>query len=127
MNWRAGFEQLVDSAGIDFGQYTFHSTIVRDLDINWKTFVDGFQECYHCEIVHPGLARDFKLAAYKVDTFKNYCRHHCERKDERKDSNASSSGSSDGMWLFVLPNLGLNCYSVVRIWDWLFIIIKINY
>jgi phenylpropionate dioxygenase-like ring-hydroxylating dioxygenase large terminal subunit len=29
---------------------------------NWKTFVDGFQECYHCATGHPTtLPKDFQL------------------------------------------------------------------
>lgn len=32
---------------------------------NWKTFVDGFQECYHCATGHPTtLPKDFQLDQY---------------------------------------------------------------
>ncbi len=37
---------MLDGGGFDFGAYRFHSTIVKELDFNWKTFVDGFQEVF---------------------------------------------------------------------------------
>jgi hypothetical protein len=34
-------------------------------EYNWKTFVDGFQECYHCASAHPTtLPKDFDLKAF---------------------------------------------------------------
>jgi hypothetical protein len=36
-------------------------------NFNWKTFVDGFQECYHCATGHPTtLPKDFDLKAFYV-------------------------------------------------------------
>ena len=36
-------------------------------EYNWKTFVDGFQECYHCASAHPTtLPKDFDLKAFYV-------------------------------------------------------------
>lgn len=38
-------------------------------NFNWKTFADGFQECYHCRIAHPStLAKDFSLHELYIRT-----------------------------------------------------------
>lgn len=73
-------------------------------NFNWKTWVDGFQECYHCLTIHPIFNRDFYLKNYQIDNKNNYSVHSCERKK------SSQSGSSEGFWLWLFPNFGLPCY-----------------
>src|ERR1700761_6425341 len=44
--------------------HTWNSS-VAGTEFNWKTFVDGFQECYHCQTGHPTtLPKDFALDQY---------------------------------------------------------------
>lgn len=46
--------------------HTWHSSS-SGTEYNWKTFVDGFQECYHCASAHPTtLPKDFDLKAFYV-------------------------------------------------------------
>ncbi len=76
-------------------------------NFNWKTWVDGFQECYHCHTIHPIFNRDFYLKNYQIENKTNYSVHSCERK------NNSQSGTNAGLWLWLYPNLGLPCYEKV--------------
>ncbi|KAF9520357.1 hypothetical protein BS47DRAFT_1387388 [Hydnum rufescens UP504] len=41
----------------------------------WKTLIDGYQECYHCQIAHPGFAKSLALETYTVAPKTNYARH----------------------------------------------------
>lgn len=104
----------------DFGSFSYHTEYTWDGSFNWKCFVDGYSECYHCAIGHPALAKDFILDSYKVTCHPGWMRHSVDRKPANdapkpgkqtaKDSKASS-GSADGAWLFFFPNLALNIYS----------------
>ena len=89
-----------------FGEYRHHARVVREGAFNWKTWVDGFQECYHCPSIHPIFNKDFALAKYRVENRERYAVHSCERKAE----SASPSGRREGLWLWLFPNLGLPCY-----------------
>jgi phenylpropionate dioxygenase-like ring-hydroxylating dioxygenase large terminal subunit len=97
----------------DFGGFTYHTEYAWNGDFNWKTFVDGFQECLHCKGTHASLARDYKMDSYKVTCHDGWARHSVERKDSPASLKAEqpSSGTADGAWLFILPNLMLNIYS----------------
>ena len=71
---------------------------------NWKVWMDGYQECYHCPTIHPILSKDFALRKYQIENKERYSIHSCERKGE------SALGTFQGLWLWVYPNLGLPCY-----------------
>jgi choline monooxygenase len=87
-----------------FSDYTFHTQVVREGAFNWKTWVDGYQECYHCPTIHPIFNKDFVLKRYHVENKQGYAVHSCERKVPSK------SGAAEGLWLWVYPNLGMPCY-----------------
>jgi phenylpropionate dioxygenase-like ring-hydroxylating dioxygenase large terminal subunit len=56
---------------------------------NWKTFADGFQECYHCATGHPTtLPKDFSLSDYYLRQGHGASRHFLPpaRKDEFAES-----------------------------------------
>ncbi|KAI9021841.1 putative phenylpropionate dioxygenase [Hyaloraphidium curvatum] len=134
---------------VNFEDYKFHMEYTMEGDFNWKTLMDGYQECYHCPVAHPGLAKDYNTATYTVTNGSHYSRHRCDRSeaekakaapapaaassepvsalgglmrtfgfgssgqkaDEKKEVPAESSGDMDGLWLYLWPNTGLNCYS----------------
>jgi choline monooxygenase len=101
------FNQLtatIEQSQYVLANYKFHSKIVRRGKFNWKVWMDGYQECYHCMTIHPIFTRDFALQKYKVENYELFAVHSCERKTE------SSSGSADGLWLWVYPNLGMPIY-----------------
>jgi phenylpropionate dioxygenase-like ring-hydroxylating dioxygenase large terminal subunit len=101
------FEQLtstMDSADCPLESYDFHSKLIREGNFNWKVWVDGFQECYHCMTIHPIFNKDFALQKYKVENCERFSIHSCERRAN------SQSGAFNGLWLWIFPNLGLPCY-----------------
>ena len=38
--------------------FVFHNEITFDVNANWKTYVDNYQEGYHIPLIHPQLNRD---------------------------------------------------------------------
>lgn len=98
------FVATVDSSGYAFADYVMHSKISREGEFNWKTWIDGYQECYHCPTIHPLFNRDFALNRYQVATHDGMARHSCQRR------NSSETGKDQGLWLWLYPNLGLPCY-----------------
>jgi phenylpropionate dioxygenase-like ring-hydroxylating dioxygenase large terminal subunit len=98
------FIETIEAAKYPFDQFQLHSKISREGNFNWKAWVDGYQECYHCPTVHPIFNRDFHLQRYKIENSDRYSRHSCERKA------GSESGEEQGLWLWLYPNLGLPCY-----------------
>ncbi len=48
-------EQIVAPYGAD--KLRVHETHEYDIEANWKTIVENYQECYHCSMIHPELCR----------------------------------------------------------------------
>lgn len=96
--------EVIDNSDCNFSDYVYHSKMSRIGAFNWKTFVDGYQECYHCPTIHPVFNRDFLLHQYKVDNHELFSLHSCSRKVE------SQSGGFSGLWLWAYPNLGMPVY-----------------
>lgn len=99
--------QEMDTAKFKIEGYQFHSQIIREGNFNWKTWVEGFQECYHCPTIHAGFNKDFELSKYRVMNIDHFSVHQCPRKEK------SSTGSFEGLWLWLFPNCGLPCYENV--------------
>ncbi len=85
-------------------EYTARAEMRKEGEFNWKIWMDGFQECYHCMTIHPILMKDFSLKDYQIANLDGFSRHSCRRKNESK------MGGFEGLWLWVYPNLGLPCY-----------------
>ena len=101
------FGQLIaamDSDNSPLEAYSFHSKVTREGSFNWKVWIEGYQECYHCVTIHPIFKRDFLIGKYKVENYDRFSRHSCQRKAQ------SESGQFDGLWLWVYPNLCFPCY-----------------
>lgn len=94
----------ISRSGFDMNHYTSQTTMKNGGQFNWKIWVDGFQECYHCPTTHPVFNRDFHLSSYRVENKDGYSVHSCDRKVH------SVSGEFQGLWLWVYPNLGMPCY-----------------
>lgn len=104
---KAGILSEMDSAKFNIEHYRYHSQIVREGNFNWKLWIEGFQECYHCPTVHPVFNKDFHLSKYEVHNKDHFSVHTCPRREP------SSSGSFEGLWLWMFPNCGLPCYEKV--------------
>ncbi len=85
-------------------KYNVYESMEKEGEFNWKIWLDGFQECYHCMTIHPLFNKDFLLRSYKIENKVKYSVHSCERK------NASNMGEFLGLWFWYYPNLGLPCY-----------------
>lgn len=94
----------IDASEFNLEDYRVHSKMNRTGDFNWKVWVEGYQECYHCSLIHPAFGRDFQLEKYEVENRDQFSVHSAPRKTE------SASGAKDGLWLFIFPNLGLPIY-----------------
>ncbi|KAL7007345.1 hypothetical protein EMMF5_003184 [Cystobasidiomycetes sp. EMM_F5] len=69
---------------------------------NWKTLIDGYCECYHCTVGHPGFAKSLDLGNYNVTNLTNYARHRVP--------NANGSSPDDGnppTFTYTFPNTGV--------------------
>lgn len=135
--WFSGLNSELNE--FDFSDYEYHMSYELNGDFNWKTLMDGYQECYHCPTAHPGLNSAFKMETYKVVPKTRYCRHYAEiYKDEvsvEEDNNdpdeesswfgfgkkkaqpksekkkTNPGGEFNGLWVYLYPNNGVNCYS----------------
>lgn len=136
--WYKGLSSELDE--FDFTDYEYHMSYELDGQFNWKTLMDGYQECYHCPTAHPGLNSAFKMETYKVVPKTRYCRHYAEIVKEEvaietdeKDADEESSwfgfgkkkpqpqkpaetkknpgGDFNGLWVYLYPTNGINCYS----------------
>ncbi|KAF5209152.1 hypothetical protein E0198_004428 [Clavispora lusitaniae] len=136
-DWFVGLEKEMEE--FDFSDYEYHFSYELDGQFNWKTLMDGYQECYHCPTAHPGLNSAFKMETYKVVPKGKYCRHYAEIvkeevaiEDNDKDVDEESSwfgfgkkkapekpvekkknpgGEFNGLWVYLFPSNGVNCYS----------------
>lgn len=123
----------------DFSDYEYHMSYQLDGKFNWKTLMDGYQECYHCPTAHPGLSKAFKMPTYKVVPKERWCRHYAQLikpaepapeptpqksssgwfgfgKEEapvepKKKATTNAGGEFDGLWMYLFPSNGINCYS----------------
>lgn len=104
-SWYSSLE--LESSVFDFTEYQYYKTYHLNGDFNWKTIVDGYQECYHCPTAHPGLSKAFSLPTYKIVPRNMWCRHFAESKTTGQEG----LGEFDGLWMFMFPCTGVNCYS----------------
>ncbi len=132
--WFVGMENEMNE--YDFSDYEYHMSYQLDGKFNWKTLMDGYQECYHCPTTHPGLNTAFKMNTYNVQPKTNYCRHFAQvvRPEPKKitkkvestdwlgrktiveevvevEAPKNTGGDTDGMWMYAFPSNGINCYS----------------
>ncbi|KAL5526169.1 hypothetical protein ACEPAG_7507 [Sanghuangporus baumii] len=54
-------------------------------NFNWKVMTDGYQECYHCTIAHPGFAQSLDLKQYTVEPLSNSARHYAPKKSNPEE------------------------------------------
>ncbi|KAH7134508.1 hypothetical protein B0J13DRAFT_507053 [Dactylonectria estremocensis] len=92
-----GLEDLVSN--IDCTQLTPRRCLTYPGSYNWKTMVDGYQECLHCAYVHPAFSKIYSPVTYQVLINHNYCQHIAE-----------SSKPNDGLFIYMFPNSTIALY-----------------
>lgn len=75
----------------------------HDLRCNWKTYVENYLEGYHIGCVHPALATDMDMDAYRVTVTGDMALQEVRPRDGATDANA-------GLWAWLWPNLAVNVY-----------------
>ncbi|KAG8778201.1 hypothetical protein FRC12_025113 [Ceratobasidium sp. 428] len=82
---------------------------------NWKTLMDGYQECYHCTIAHPGFAKSLSLDTYKVTPKSNFARHTADNSTKATAVQPKGAGPDDAppTFTFVFPSCGVTVTDVM--------------
>lgn len=63
-----GMEDKPRMKQFDFsGGYSFDHVWDMDLDANWKSVMENYNECYHCPTSHPLIAGVSDLTKYRVE------------------------------------------------------------
>ncbi|KPM41055.1 hypothetical protein AK830_g5506 [Neonectria ditissima] len=63
-----GMEDKPRMKQFDFsGGYSFDHVWDMDLDANWKSVMENYNECYHCPTSHPLIAGVSDLSKYRVE------------------------------------------------------------
>ncbi|KAL6247415.1 hypothetical protein RBB50_005761 [Rhinocladiella similis] len=93
-----GLEQLLDQ--YEFTRRPHRRELRYNGNFNWKTMMDGFQECLHCQFAHPGLSKLYPPTFYHVVNHQNWSRHFSN--PDRDD---------DGLFLYFFPTTTLNMYN----------------
>jgi hypothetical protein len=93
-----GLEELLET--YDFMRLPHRRSLDYWGKYNWKTMIDGFQECLHCQFSHPGLSKLYPTESYSVVNHENWSRHYSD--PDRYD---------DGLFLYFFPNTCLNLYN----------------
>lgn len=86
-------------ARVDFTKLPYRKSIKYEGNFNWKTMVDGYQECLHCQYTHPSFSVLYPPAFYAVHNHTNFSRHIADPKKP-----------DDGLFLYFFPVVTLNVY-----------------
>ncbi|KAL6236037.1 hypothetical protein BDW75DRAFT_124407 [Aspergillus navahoensis] len=84
---------------VDFTKLPYKRSIKYEGRFNWKTMVDGYQECLHCQYTHPSFSIYYPPTWYKVYNHINFSQHIADPKKP-----------DDGLFLYFFPNCTLNVY-----------------
>ncbi|GLI80805.1 hypothetical protein PoHVEF18_009162 [Penicillium ochrochloron] len=94
------FPELEDLLGkVDFTRLPHRRSIRYEGRFNWKTMVDGYQECLHCQYTHPSFSVYYPPTFYTVRNNHNFSQHIADPKKP-----------DDGLFLYFFPNCTLNVY-----------------
>jgi len=108
-----GLEVLLDR--YDLKAFELRKTLDVVVDCNWKTRIDGFQECYHCQVAHPSLAKTFDIKNYSVFNKANYSQHVAL---PSSTSVKDAYGNSDALFLYLFPSGAINVFGNAWQWSW---------
>ncbi|KAL3417215.1 cytochrome P450 oxidoreductase [Phlyctema vagabunda] len=92
-----GLEELTNT--VDFTKLPHRRSISYSGKFNWKTMIDGFQECLHCVYTHPTFSKYYPPTFYSVTNHANFSQHI-----------ADPTKPNDGLFLYFFPICTLNVY-----------------
>lgn len=99
------YELLKLLESYNFNNFIYHSSKTFNIKCNWKTFLENYQECYHCRTLHPLFNKNYDLDKYMVYNGDHFSHHTCPRKQV-----SDELGSKAGEWLYIWPSLALALY-----------------
>lgn len=103
INFDEFFPGLTDLISqVDFTELPIRRPLTYPVEYNWKTMIDGYQECLHCAYAHPEFSKRYAPQTYKVINHHNYSRHIT--------SADGSDGGGDGVFVYLFPNSTLSVY-----------------
>ncbi|EXJ63125.1 hypothetical protein A1O7_03570 [Cladophialophora yegresii CBS 114405] len=104
VKWEEFFDS-VDTQGrlqaFDMKNYRYDHSWDMDGEYNWKTLIDNYNECYHCSVAHPGIAKVTNLESYDVKTTNGFIEHYAESKGEPADAAGNVAPT------FLFPNASI--------------------
>ena len=87
---------------LDFERFVHVRRISREIDCNWKTYVDNYLEAYHVPLIHPLLGAAIDIESYTIDIPEpSFCVH---------SARTAEGAPNSGLWVFRYPNIALNVY-----------------
>jgi len=92
-----GLEPLLNK--VDFTKLPHRRSISYEGRFNWKTMIDGFQECLHCQYTHRTFSKFYPPTFYSVTNHQNFSQHIADPKKP-----------DDGLFLYFFPICTLNVY-----------------
>ena len=95
-----GLTELISR--VDFTDIPIRRPLRYPVEYNWKTMIDGYQECLHCAYAHPEFAKRYLPQTYKVINHHNYSRHITGAEESQSDD--------DGVFIYLFPNCTLSVY-----------------
>jgi len=95
----------------DLGDLTFAHRLTYNIKANWKSVVDNFLECYHCEMAHKDFVSLVEMDTYKVKTHGIYSSHMAKagQTNNKAYSIDDASCTDHAVW-FLWPNITLMRY-----------------
>jgi len=96
-----------ESSKFDMEKYVYKTDLVRDIECNWKTYVDNYQEGYHIPTIHPELNQMIDCKKYHVTNEDKNGIFSIHSAPPRRNPAAGNQG----LWIWMWPNMALNFYT----------------
>jgi choline monooxygenase len=105
----------------DFSSLRFHIRRTYELACNWKVFVDNYLDGgYHVSTLHPGLAGQLDLGAYRTEVFERCSIQSCSA-----DAAPGTAGEDfaerigqGAIYAWIYPNFMINRYGPLMDTNW---------
>ncbi|MBK5445069.1 MULTISPECIES: aromatic ring-hydroxylating dioxygenase subunit alpha [unclassified Peribacillus] len=104
----SSFETDYQSFLNNIKEYTFLSSLKKVREnrrivlANWKSIIDNYLECDHCQIAHPSFSKAFDLTKYSITPCDNFSYQCTTASDEEEGSGAR--------FYWVWPNTMISIY-----------------
>jgi phenylpropionate dioxygenase-like ring-hydroxylating dioxygenase large terminal subunit len=77
----------------DFTQYKFDHVWGMKGDYNWKTLADNYNECYHCTVAHPEVAKLADLQNYYTISTPGHIQHFARPQKGKEDQDIKNAST----------------------------------